>query len=197
MNWIGQYHPLIVHTPIALLIFSAVFAVAGRLFDRDWVRRASVLMLVFGFLGAFAAVRSGAVAHHVPEHDQGVSEEAIDDHGELGQYTMYVAGAAVVAVFVASRLAGSAAGAVGMLALLLQIAAAVMVGVTGHRGGQLVYQHGANVRIGGQLVKDVGGGDADEAAPGKAAAADSSRPAPAGSAARDKDKEKDKDKDKD
>ena len=60
MDALGQFHPQIVHTPIALLIFSAFFAIVGRLFDRDWVRKTSVLLLVFGFLGAFAAVRSGA-----------------------------------------------------------------------------------------------------------------------------------------
>ena len=59
MDVLGQFHPQIVHTPVALLVFSAFFAIVGRLFDREWVRKASVLLLVFGFLGAFAAVQSG------------------------------------------------------------------------------------------------------------------------------------------
>jgi len=155
MDALGPLHPVIVHTPVALLVFSAFFAIVGRLFDRDWVRKASVLLLVFGFLGAFAAVRSGAVAHRVPEHRQGVPEEAIDDHAEMGRYTLYVSGAAIVVFALATRLSGSAAAAVSAIALLLQIAAAVLVGITGYRGGRLVYEHGANVTIGGQLVHDV------------------------------------------
>lgn len=154
MHWIGQFHPQIVHTPIALLVFSAFFAVVGRLFDRDWVRKASVLMLVFGFLGAFAAVRSGLITHPVPEHRQGVPEEAIDEHGDGGQWTLYLSGAAVVAVFVASRLPAPAGGVVSAIALVLQLMAAAAVSVTGYRGGKLVYEHGANVKIHGQLVKD-------------------------------------------
>ena len=65
MDVLGQFHPQIVHTPIVLLIFSALFAIAGRLFDRDWVRKASVLLLVFGFLvipavaGLMATARTG------------------------------------------------------------------------------------------------------------------------------------------
>lgn len=153
MDVLGQFHPQIVHTPVALLIFSAFFAIVGRLFDREWVRKASVLLLVFGFLGSFAAMRSGFAAHKVPEHEQGVSEEAIDEHRDMGQRTFYVAGGALVALLVASRLAGPAAAAVSALALVLQIGAAVMVGVAGHEGGELVYEHGANVRVGGQLVR--------------------------------------------
>lgn len=153
MDALGQFHPQIVHTPVALLIFSAFFAIVGRLFDREWVRKASVLLLVFGFLGSFAAMRSGFAAHEVPEHEQGVSEEAIHEHRDLGQRTFYLAGGAIVALVVASRLAGPAAAAVSGLALVLQIGAAVMVGLAGHEGGELVYEHGANVRVNGQLVR--------------------------------------------
>lgn len=155
MSSLGALHPIIVHTPIALLVFSAFFAIVARLFDRDWLRKTSVLLLVFGFLGAVAAMRTGLIVHEAAEHDQGVPEAAIDGHGDLGQITVYVAGAALIAVVIASRLGGGAAAAVSMLALLLQIAAAVLVGITGYRGGKLVYEHGASVRIGGALVHDV------------------------------------------
>ena len=156
MDVLGRLHPQIVHTPVALLVFSAFFALVGRLFDREWVRKTSVLLLVFGFLGSYVAVRSGRVAHRVPEHEQGVPEEAIDEHSELGHWTMYVAGAAVAACALATRVPAGAAGAVSTLALLLQLAAAVLVGVTGYRGGQLTFDYGANVRVNGVLVKNPG-----------------------------------------
>ncbi|HEY5997935.1 MAG TPA: DUF2231 domain-containing protein, partial [bacterium] len=168
MNLLGQFHPQIVHAPVALLVFSAFFAIVGRLFDREWVRRASVLLLVFGFLGAFAAVQSGQVAHRVPEHDQGVSEEAIDEHALLGRWTLWVAGAAVIAQLAASRFPGGAAGAVPALALVLQLAAGVLVGITGFHGGRLTYEYGANVRIGGVLVKNPGAGAHERGAEARA-----------------------------
>lgn len=171
MDALGPFHPQIVHTPVALLVFSALFAIAGRLFDREWVRKASVLLLVFGFLGAFAGVQSGQPAHRDPEHEQGVPEEAIDAHAAAGRYTLYVAGAALVAYAAATRLSGGAASAVTTLALLLQVAAAVLVGLAGKRGGELTYQYGANVRVGGVLVKPAGAGPgAHAAAPDSAAA---------------------------
>lgn len=171
MDALGPFHPQIVHTPIALLVFSAFFAIVGRLFDREWIRRTSVLLLVFGWLGAWVAVKSGGPAHRVPEHKQGVPEEAIDGHAEVGRYTMWAAGAAVAAYALTTRLTGSAASAVTALALLLQIAAAVLVGVTGLRGGRLTYEYGANVRVGGVLVKNPGARGEERGAPADSASA--------------------------
>lgn len=153
LSFLGPFHPVIVHTPIAMLIFSAVFALVGRLFDRDWLRKAAVVMLVFGFLGAWFAVQSGKPAHRVPEHEQGVPEEAIDTHAMLGQRVLYLAGGALAALAIGTRLQGSAASAVGIVALILQLLAAGAVGYTGFLGGKLVYEHGANVKVEGKLVK--------------------------------------------
>ena len=152
-TFLGPFHPQIVHTPIVMLIFSALLALAGRLFDREWLRKASVLTLVVGFLGAFLAVQSGKPAHKVPEHDQGVPEKDIDEHAAGGQWVVYLSGGALVVIAIASRLQGGAANALGILALLLQLCAAGAVGLTGYRGGRLVYEHGANVKVDGQLVK--------------------------------------------
>jgi len=154
MDALGPYHPQIVHTPIALLIFSAFFAILGRLFDRDWLRKASVLLLVFGFLGAFVAVNSGQATHEIAEHKQGVPEDAVDAHGDMGRMTLYLSGGALLVLAIASRASGGVAGALGVLALLLQLGAAVTVGIAGKRGGDLVFEHGAHVRLGGQFVMD-------------------------------------------
>src|ERR1041385_3630626 len=169
LSFLGPFHPQIVHTPLFLLIFSAFLALVGRLMDRDWIQKTSVVMLVFGFLGAFAAVRSGLPAHRVPEHQQGVPEKDIDTHEMMGERTMYLAGLALVALFAASRLKGGAAAAVGGLGLILQLLAAGAVGYAAHLGGQLVYQHGANVKVDGQLVKSVHAAEREhEPRPGEA-----------------------------
>ena len=153
LSFLGPFHPQIVHTPIALLVFSAVFALAARLFDRDWLRKTSVLLLVVGFVGAWFAVQSGGPAHRVPEHEQGVPEEAIHRHEEAGERVLPLAAGAIVAIALAARLGGAAAAFFSGLGLALQVAAAVMVGIAGFHGGKLTYEHGANVRVEGRLVK--------------------------------------------
>jgi len=174
LSFLGPFHPQIVHTPVVMLIFSAFLALVGRLYDREWLRKTSVFMLVFGFLGAYLAVQSGKVAHRVPEHQQGVPEHDIDEHGAAGEWVMYLSGGALVVMFIASRVQGGAASALGLLALLVQLCAAAAVSVAAYRGGKLVYEHGANVRVDGQLVKSA------HAAPQKAEpgeAGDKERPA--------------------
>ena len=167
LSFLGPFHPQIVHTPIAMLIFSAFFAIVGRLFDREWLKKASVVMLVFGFLGAFLAEQSGKPAHKVPEHQQGVPEQAIDTHAALAQKVTLLAGSALVAFAIASRLRGAAASALTTLAFVLQLGAAVMVGITAYWGGKLVYEHGANVHVDGQLVKSVHAGEHPADEPGE------------------------------
>jgi hypothetical protein len=89
----------------------------------------------------------------VPEHEQGVPEEEIDEHAALGKRTMQLAGGAVLAIAIASRLTGAAATTFSLIGLVLQLSAAVVVGLAGYEGGKLVYDHGANVKVDGQLVK--------------------------------------------
>jgi len=156
LSFLGPFHPQIVHTPVALLIFSAFFALAARLFDRDWLRKTAVLLLVIGFVGAWFAVESGGPAHRVPEHEQGVPEEEIDEHADLGKLTRNLAGGAILAIALGTRFTGTIASALSVVGLLLQLAAAVAVGLAGYEGGKLVYDHGANVKVDGQLVKSAG-----------------------------------------
>ena len=179
MDFLGPFHPQIVHTPIALLIFSAFFAIVGRLFDRDWLRKSAMLMLVFGCLGAYFAIESGKPAHRVPEHEQGVPEEAIDEHAAIAHNTFKFAVAALIAYAIATRLKGGPKKVLVGTGLVLQVLAAVGVGLAGKEGGELVYEHGANVHVAGELVKTPGFVPRKRGqrppAPGSPAAEDSAR----------------------
>ena len=143
-------HPLIVHAPIVLLIFSVLLELAGRALDADWARRSALVMLVIGALGAAAAVVTGTAAGEAAER-QGVAEQPIDSHEDAGKLTLALAVGAVV-VRAASAKAGSLRSLVAGVAFALQLAAAIMVGVTGFRGGRLVYEHGAGVSVHGAHV---------------------------------------------
>ncbi len=154
MEVLAQFHPQLVHTPIALIIFSALFMIVGRLADVGWWRKAAIAMLLVGFVGGWVALKSGEGAGDHAE-DQGVPERAVDAHEDMARITLWLAGGALVLLGAAARVR-PAAGALNTLALLLQIGAAVAVGVTGHRGGILVYEHGANVKTGGAARDSAG-----------------------------------------
>ena len=150
MEFLAQFHPQIVHGPIALIIVAALFELVGRAVGLEWWRKAAFALLILGVLGAGLAVLSGQEAGQAAEK-QGVSERAVDEHEEMAKVTLWLGIAAVVARLAAGR-AGNARAAVGGLALVLHLAAAVTVGIAAHRGGALVFEHGARVKVNGQPV---------------------------------------------
>lgn len=145
MNPTIPLHPVIVHTPIALIVFSLLFDLVGRFTDVGWWRKAAFAMLVIGVLGAGAAVLSGNASEEAAER-QGVPEEAIEAHEAAGLLTLWLGVVAVLARWLATR-SGPARGAISLLALVAHLLTAGAVGVAGFRGGQLVYDHGAGVQV--------------------------------------------------
>lgn len=136
-------HPLVVHVPVALLVLSPLFELVGRTLDAAWWRNAALTLLLIGVMGAAAAVVTGSRAGATAER-HGVPEQAVDAHERMAYATLWLGLAAAVAYGIAARVRRARA-VVSALALLLQLAAAVTVGIAGHRGGVLVYQHGAAV----------------------------------------------------
>jgi uncharacterized membrane protein len=150
MNPTLPLHPLVVHTPIALIILSALFELAGRAFDGAWWRKAAFAMLIVGVLGASVAVLTGNGAGEAAEK-QGVPGQAVDSHEEMGLLTLWIGIGAVLARALAAR-PGPLRGGMGALALALHLTCAVTVGIAGYRGGKLVFDHGAGVKVRGHLV---------------------------------------------
>jgi uncharacterized membrane protein len=152
MDSLAPYHPLIVHTPIALLIVSLLFEIVGRATDSAWWRNAAFAMLIVGTLGACAAVVSGDPAAHRADELQGVPKDAIESHEDAGKIAMWMGLGAVVTRAIAGGM-GAARPFVAGLALLLHVFAASSVGMASYRGGKLVYEHGAGVRVHGELIR--------------------------------------------
>ncbi len=162
MELLAPFHPQLVHAPIALVIVSLVFDLIGRAFDRDWWRKAAMAMLVVGALGATAAVLSGLPSGERAEKS-GVPEEAVDAHEEAALLALWLTTGAVLARIVAARFPQ-----VSIVALVIHLAAAVTVGVAAHRGGKLVFDHAAAVRLHGQpVLKGAPPGRPDEHEPDK------------------------------
>jgi uncharacterized membrane protein len=152
LRFLGPYHPQITHLPIVFIIASLAFELAGLLLDRDWLRKAALVMLVLGVAGAWLAIRSGHAAEHVANR-QGVSHEAIDEHEEMANLAWWFGLAALAARLLAGRL-GPARAAVTGIGLICHLVAAIAVGTAAHRGGLLVFEHGANVKLHGQLLQE-------------------------------------------
>jgi uncharacterized membrane protein len=141
-----ELHSMVVHFPIALLFVAVALELAALYAPwREKLRPAAIITLVVGTLGAAVAVLTGP--------DENMRGIAIGHtHESMAKITLLLFG-----ILTVWRLYGvrkkQADSAVRTAAFL--VVALVGLGVlsyTGWLGGQLVYQHGAGVKVNGQLV---------------------------------------------
>ncbi len=117
----GRMHPLIVHFPISCLLLAVLAEALVALRGERW-RPATTLLVLVGLAGAAAAVASGLLL---------AQEEtaAIQRHELLGWTTAIAAAVCAVLLKPANRWPLR-------IALVLT---AILAGLTGHLGGELVY----------------------------------------------------------
>lgn len=139
------WHPMVVHFPLALGVSAAALLCAARLV-RD-PRHAATLATVGTWnlcLGACAALFALAtgVAAVVDLHVGAAAHQAISTHLKWAIFTSLML--VLLAVW---RGAGSAQDSrPSRPFLVLLLAAAAALAVTGHRGGQNVYRYGIGVQ---------------------------------------------------
>jgi len=140
---LGALHPLLVHFPIALLIAVLLFDAVGWLWRRVAFTEAALGIQALGVLGAAAAVISGNQAEEAVEGIPGI-HDVLELHERLGQMVLWV-GLALLALrlfLLWKRMSGQVTKG---LMTLLSLGLAILVGVTGYYGGELVYRYGAGV----------------------------------------------------
>lgn len=137
-NW----HPLAVHFVVAFLLTSPLLLLVSALSPsgkfKSSTQAAGDWMLALGILFAAAAIAAGVQAYYSVAHDA-ASHAAMTDHRNFA----FVTGATFI-VFGLWRLIRRDASPSIMFVLLL-LAAAGLLGVTGWKGGRLVYHHGLGV----------------------------------------------------
>lgn len=150
MNFLpNPLHPAVVHFPIVLLLLGAVAAVAAVFVRQHGIPVLAAGLLVLGAVGAWGAVESGESDGGLVENTAPQVDALVDAHETWAKRTLtisiFAAFAAGVSVLTARWPRTARAVAVG--AALISVAAAYGVYETGHRGGALVYRHGAGVGV--------------------------------------------------
>ncbi|OHB76346.1 MAG: hypothetical protein A2Z34_04805 [Planctomycetes bacterium RBG_16_59_8] len=138
-----NFHPLVVHFPIALMLFAAVMDIAALLFRREEWHTVAKWNLLAATIFGLAAIGTGLLAEEeIPS--SGIKHEIAERHelfafGFVGLATLLTAwrwwaGGGFPRRWKWGHLAG----------LLL---CAGLVGVTGHLGGKLVFEHGVGTNL--------------------------------------------------
>jgi uncharacterized membrane protein len=132
-----EWHPAIVHFPIALGVVGALAAVTSLIVRREWIRWFAPVLLSIALLGGVAAYFSGQNAEDAAER-AGVPEEPLSSHEDSSLYGLgLLALATVLAWATTARRRGE------WVAALVAVGAAGAILYTAYLGGQLVFVHGA------------------------------------------------------
>ncbi|MGF1451747.1 MAG: c-type cytochrome domain-containing protein [Opitutales bacterium] len=134
----ARMHPLVVHTPVAVIPMAAIIAALAIAFRRydQWLP-ALRWSLVFGALAAPVAVITGWNLADI----SGYREETVGLHRWLGVSALVVIFGCLALVEWTERKAGDRAKFRKITAGVL-IAAAILIAFTGHSGGEIVYGEG-------------------------------------------------------
>lgn len=135
LPYLGRFHVLVIHFPIALLSIGALFEFVGWLGKRPGVEPVVRATIGLGSLSALAAMLLG-LANSIEAEYTGTLSDVFWWHRALGIATTVVAAAAWVAV---ERRARSNSPRAVSTARALILLASLLVGVTGHLGGSLVF----------------------------------------------------------
>lgn len=132
-----NYHPLVVHFPIVLLLVAAAMQIANLYFKSKAYNYSIVALTIGGFIGALLA----AIAFHPePVHNlNATARNMFETHETFAAITLWVSGAA--SLFKIWSLFNNKKWIEGM-ALVLLLGSAVTVSVAGHYGSALVYKQG-------------------------------------------------------
>jgi uncharacterized membrane protein len=141
MEFLAQFHPKIVHFPIALLLLYVLLEIIGVLFKKEFYQKAAHLILFFGVLAALAAVLTGKQAEEAFEYWNKASGELMDKHETFATITIWYF-AAVLVLRTAAVLGKKFKGRILYIFLILAAAGSYFVFWTGEYGGAMVYKHG-------------------------------------------------------
>ncbi|MBP1150723.1 MULTISPECIES: DUF2231 domain-containing protein [Methylocaldum] len=137
-NW----HPLIVHFPIAFLTGFFLLELIGVVLRQPGLRNAASWMLYLGTLGAIAAAVAGLIAEDTVPHGSAV-HDIMEWHERLGLTVAGLSSAlAIWRLFSRERFSAMAQ------TLHLFLGAIVLAGIVfaADLGGLMVYQHGVGVK---------------------------------------------------
>ncbi|WP_166648184.1 multicopper oxidase domain-containing protein [Hymenobacter sp. UV11] len=139
-------HPLVVHLPIVLILLSA--GLQALLVIRDWpqVRWVALATMSGGFAGAIAA---STYFHAMPMGLPPKAAAVFNTHEQYASYTLWLAGITLL-LGVGALFFKTQHRAYELLVLVVALAAAGAVTVTGHHGARLVYIEGVGPQ--GHLV---------------------------------------------
>ncbi len=192
--WEGM-HPLVVHFPIALLLFAAVFVILAIIVPKRgwWFSVSALILLIGGTAGAFVAVSTGEAARDVVEEGEDEMFDVLQQHEDVVEQarnvfvalTIVYAGIVFLPVVARSLQSWKFAMPANLVFLVALMGANLLLASGAHLGGRLVHEFGVKSALApeGEAAATEGEEETPAAEPeSDAPAADAEQEAPAAEA---------------
>ncbi len=142
-------HPALVHFPVVLIVLGAVAALVAVFWRGAQLPRYAALLLALGALGCWVSMETGESDGGLLEKAQPKMAALLDQHEEWAERTLTVAivAAVLATASVVTQRWPKVARSLAVLTALAALGAGYGVYETGHRGGALVFRHGAGVTV--------------------------------------------------
>ena len=145
MEFLAQFHPKLVHFPIALLMAYLLCEFIGGVFRKDFFSKAAHLLLLLGVLGALAAVLTGNQAEDAFDYWNKASSDILEQHQFWANLTLwYFSGLLVIRTILVLKKKFN--DMFRYIFILLAAVGAYFVFQTGEQGGKMVYTHGVGTQ---------------------------------------------------
>ena len=138
VNAFPNYHPLIVHFPIALLLMALVFQLLSFFYFK---KEFSIVTLILLALGVISTWLASNPFHAMPGELIGKAKEIFDTHEQMADFTWWLALIALL-VKIASHFFLNRKWWVESTTALLLVGSAITVSIAGHHGAMLVHMEG-------------------------------------------------------
>jgi uncharacterized membrane protein len=134
----SHFHPMLVHFPIALVVFGFIAQIAALYFKKEiYLSRMGLFLLIFGTLSAIVAWLTGTLFTAEMEGAAGAIKETHELAAMITLVTLIVT--SVLRIVLLTKKIENAS--LKWIAFVLYGVAAISVSITGYYGGTLVYNY--------------------------------------------------------
>jgi uncharacterized membrane protein len=144
-SWAPNFHPLVIHFPIVLVLTAAVVDLVDVAFERSaWLKAATTTLYVTGALSLIVAYVTGLQASEtvlIP----GMAYPVITEHRQWALVTMAYCIVVAALRLVVLRGEKGRSRRRRMALLAIGLVSVVLVQQTAERGARLVYQYGTGI----------------------------------------------------
>lgn len=136
-------HPMVVHFTIAVNYLTLLVGVIGLFRQKDtFFARSFFYLLILSILATIAAGVAGVISEFYISHIPNGAKPLLPVHKRDGELT----GVFLVFSFIAQTFLGRLTQRVSWAAVVLCLISTILVSVTGHLGGTMVYHDGLGVQ---------------------------------------------------